>query len=151
MKPLILAVIAVFGGFWACSEGNSDRKTLAQYREGGETVPGQVISGKIEKVGRSGRNYVLKVNFTTLQNRLFNKEFSVSSSFFNSVGKDGIITQPAVEVVYLKDSPSDSILKGGTKFSPGLFWIGPLISLAGAGYLWYRLKRATADDNYNHG
>lgn len=151
MKPIIIAVIAIFGGIWAYSKGASDRKTLGQYRDGGETVQGEIQSGETERVGRRGRNYILKVGYTTLQQRLFNKKFVVSKSFFESVDKNGIITSPEVEVVYLRDSPGDAMIKGGTSFRPELQWIGPLVSLAGLAYLGYRIKRATVSDNYDHG
>jgi hypothetical protein len=155
MKHIVLSIVAFFLGIWLYSSGADDRKLLAQYRDEGETVPCEIISGEIQEVygGRQGPtyNYILKVRFTTLDQKLINKKFMVSKSFFKSVGKDGVITKPSAEVTYLKDSPSDAIIKGGTSLRPELQWLGPLISLAAAGYLWYRLKKTLSDDNYDHG
>jgi hypothetical protein len=155
MKPIFLSVVAFFLGIWLYSSGADDRKLMAQYQDEGETVPGEIISGEIQEVynGRRGPtyNYILKVSFTTLDQKLFNKKFMVSRSFFNSVGKDGVIMKPSAKVIYLKNSPSDAIIKGGTSFRPELQWLGPLISLAAAGFLWYRLRKTLADDNYDHG
>ena len=55
-----------------------------------------------------------------------------------------------MEVLYLLDSPSDAMIKGETPYHTEYQWFGPLVALAGVGYLGYRVKLTTASDDYDH-
>jgi hypothetical protein len=148
--PFIIAVGAVFWGMWAYTQGATDRKIVAQFRDNGETVPGEIQSGEVGIIGRSQKNYVLKISYTTVDGRLFNKKFYVKRKYYDSVHNGGLITKPDVEVLYLRDSPSDAMIRGETPYHTEYQWLGPLVALAGVGYLGYRVKLTTASDDYDH-
>jgi len=143
MKAILFAVLAIIAGIGCYISGASDKKTLAKYAEEGVTVDGTVLSGESKRSGRRSRSYNLEVNYSTKEGLSQTKSIKVSSSFYKSIGSDGVVTQPSVKVVYLRSSPGDAIIKDGTPFSPELQWIGPIIALAGIGYLGYRIRALT--------
>jgi hypothetical protein len=142
MRPIIIAVVLLFGGFWSCSKGREDRRILAQYEKEGDQVTGEILEGEIERISRRELRHVLKVRYTTLDGKLFNKRFTVTKSFYKSARPEATVT-----VRYLKDSPSDSFIEGGTSLSPSLQWVGTLTSVAALGYLAYRFRQTLRDDN----
>lgn len=143
MKAIIIAIIAVIGGIGCYISGASDKKTLAKYTEEGVATEGIVISGESKRSGRRSRSYNLEVSYKSKEGANFRKSIKVSSSFYKSIGSDGVVTKPIVPIVYLRSNPGDAIIKDGTPFNPELQWIGPLLSLAGIGYLGYRIKALT--------
>ena len=142
MRAIIFAVIATIGGIGCYFSGADDSKQLKKFESEGVTVKGEIQSGESVRSGRRSRNYNLVVSYTTKEERKFNKTFKVSSSFFNSVGENGVLTTPEVDVIYLPSNPGEAIIKDGTPFSPELQWVGPLIAVGGVGYLGHRFKRA---------
>lgn len=143
MKAIIIAIIAIIGGIGCYISGASDKKTLAKYAEEGVTVDGIVMSGESKRSGRRSRSYNLEVAYATKEGSNHKKSIKVSSSFYKSIGSDGVVTKPIVPVVYLRSNPSEAIIKDGSPFNPEFQWIGPLISLAGIGYLGYRIRALT--------
>jgi hypothetical protein len=143
MKAIIIAIIAIIGGIGCYISGASDKKTLAKFTEEGVTTEGIVMSGESKRSGRRSRSYNLDVSYATKEGMNFRKTIKVSSSFFKSVGSDGQVTKPIVPVVYLRSNPVEAMIKDGSPLNPELQWIGPLISLAGIGYLGYRIKGLT--------
>jgi hypothetical protein len=141
MKPILIALIVVIVGIVMYSEGSKDRAHLDSFEKDGVTVKGEIQGGESHRTGRRGRSYNLKITYLTAEGRQFNKDFSVSSSFFKNVGAEGIITNPDVEVVYLKQNPGDAMVKGGSNYSPEFRYLGPFLSLGALGYLGLRVRK----------
>jgi hypothetical protein len=64
-----------------------------------------------------------------------------TSSFYKSVGPDGVVTQPMVDVVYLESNPNKAMIKGGSDYNPELRFVGPALSLGALGFLGFRAKK----------
>jgi hypothetical protein len=143
MKAIFFAIVAIIGGIGCYVSGANDKKTLAKYAEEGVAAEGIVMSGESKRSGRRSRSYNLDVSYKSKEGANFRKNIKVSSSFYKSIGSDGVVTKPIVPVVYLRSNPGDAIIKDGSPFNPELQWIGPLVALAGIGYLGYRIKALT--------
>lgn len=141
MKPIIYGIGAIIVGIMLFFSGKKDKERSEIFAAQGVTVKGEVQSGA-SSGGRRSKSYNLEVAYTTKEGKACTSPIKVSKSFYNSIGSDGVVTQPLVEVVYLPEKPMDAIIKGGTSFNPEMQWPGALVALGGLGFLGYRLKRA---------
>lgn len=141
MKPIIYAVIALLVGIGFYINGADDQSEIENFEKNGVSVRGQIESGESHRTGRRSSSHNLTVNYTTKNGQDIKHIFQVTSSFYKSIGSDGVVTQPMVDVVYLESDPNKAMIKGGSDYNPELRFVGPALSLGALGFLGFRIKK----------
>ena len=91
---LIIVVIAM----WLTYLGFRDKSQLDALEKEGATVAGNIMTGQ-RHAGKNTR-YTLETIFTTQTGVQIQKQFTVSSQFFNSHMSESVVTNPSVQVRY---------------------------------------------------
>ena len=102
--------------------GFRDKSRLDALNQEGVTVAGNIINGH----RHAGKNtsYTLEAVFTTQTGVQLQKQFTVSSEFFNSHMSESVLTDPTVKIRYQLSNTDNCIILGGSTDNVMLFPLG---------------------------
>ena len=134
--PRPLLIVGVISIFIICF-GFRDKSRLDALNREGFTVAGNIITGK----RHAGKNtsYTLETVFTTQTGAQLQKQFTVSSYFFDSHMRDSVITNPSVLVRYQPSNTDNCIILDGSTDNVMLFPLGCFV-LVVAIFVMYTMR-----------